>query len=218
MGDFTGSRRSPAKRRRDFDELAPSREGYGSSRGGLLDIGRGYDDQSSGLILRDFATLRASEFARNGLPYGGGGFPSNMGISPAAGLGMSFPGIGGAGFGALDDHALSTRLAAYDAGFGGRAPTLGMKDATLKSESVRSAANILPNDASSTLFVDGLPADCSAREAAHIFRPFIGYKEVRVVHKESKRVDGEKVVLCFVEFADAKCAATALEALEDLPS
>lgn len=30
------------------------------------------------------------------------------------------------------------------------------------------------------------------------------------------QVDGGKVVLCFVEFADARCAATALEALQGL--
>ncbi len=30
------------------------------------------------------------------------------------------------------------------------------------------------------------------------------------------QIDGGKVVLCFVEFADARCAATALEALQGL--
>lgn len=73
----------------------------------------------------------------------------------------------------------------------------------------------LPPDASSTLYVDGLPSDCTRREAAHIFRPFIGFKEVRLVIKDQKRVsNGDKLVFCFVEFVDAKCAATALEALQ----
>ncbi|KAH0748149.1 hypothetical protein KY290_027381 [Solanum tuberosum] len=39
----------------------------------------------------------------------------------------------------------------------------------------------LPPDASSTLFVEGLPADCTRKEVSHIFRPFGGYKEVRLV-------------------------------------
>lgn len=64
------------------------------------------------------------------------------------------------------------------------------------------------------LFVDGLPLNCTTREAAHIFRPFIGFKEVRVVHKDPKRPGGEKMVLCFVEFTDSKHAAVAREALQ----
>jgi len=64
------------------------------------------------------------------------------------------------------------------------------------------------------LFIDGLPLDCTGREAAHIFRPFIGFKEVRVVHKEPKRPGGEKTVLCFVEFADSRHASIAREALQ----
>ncbi|KAG6770495.1 hypothetical protein POTOM_026179 [Populus tomentosa] len=69
-----------------------------------------------------------------------------------------------------------------------------------------------------------------------LFRPFIGYKEIRVVHKEARKVSlllqylcvkdlslpsinklqsGDRAtVLCFVEFTDANCAATAMEALQ----
>lgn len=72
----------------------------------------------------------------------------------------------------------------------------------------------LPLDASATLYVEGIPADCKRREAAHIFRPFIGFKEVRLVYKEAKVPGGEQFVLCFVDFADARCATTALEALQ----
>lgn len=71
----------------------------------------------------------------------------------------------------------------------------------------------LPSDASATLFVEGLPASCTRREVSRIlyiakyailgyyslwfvplhevsdiFRPFHGYKEVRVVRKEPKHV------------------------------
>ena len=81
----------------------------------------------------------------------------------------------------------------------------------------------LPADASSTLFVEGVPSNCTSREAAHIFRHFRGFKEVRIVNKckEPRKAhgDGERVVndtvvvLCFVEFDNPKCAATAMASL-----
>ncbi|RVW52377.1 RNA-binding protein 2 [Vitis vinifera] len=105
-----------------------------------------------------------------------------------------------------------------------------------------------PVQESNILFVDGLPKDCTRREVGHLFRPFIGFKEIRVVHKEPRhgaggrvelgewrlgerktlRGEGERraletielqsgdkaMVLCFVEFNDASCSRTALEALQ----
>ncbi|KAH7428738.1 hypothetical protein KP509_09G015200 [Ceratopteris richardii] len=70
-----------------------------------------------------------------------------------------------------------------------------------------------PPDSTHTLYVEGLPVDCSRREAAHIFRPFIGFKDVRLVRKQGKR-DGDPFVLCFVDFVDPKSASIALEALQ----
>ncbi|EYU45285.1 hypothetical protein ABFS82_06G018100 [Erythranthe guttata] len=67
----------------------------------------------------------------------------------------------------------------------------------------------LPHDATSTLFVEGLPADCTRREVSHIFRPFLGYKEVRLVDKPQSRH-----VLCFVDFLSPAHAATAMDALQ----
>ncbi|XP_075518243.1 nuclear speckle RNA-binding protein A-like [Primulina tabacum] len=67
---------------------------------------------------------------------------------------------------------------------------------------------------SNVLFVDGLPTDCTRREIGHLFRPFIGFRELRVVHKEPRRRGDKAMVLCFVEFTDVKCALTALEALQ----
>ncbi|KAL9225424.1 hypothetical protein vseg_001353 [Gypsophila vaccaria] len=71
----------------------------------------------------------------------------------------------------------------------------------------------LPPDASSTIFVEGLPPNCSRREVAHIFRPFSGYREVRLVTKESRRPGGDPLVLCFVDFVSPPHAATALDAI-----
>ncbi|KAJ7958384.1 RNA-binding protein [Quillaja saponaria] len=72
----------------------------------------------------------------------------------------------------------------------------------------------VPAAESNILFVDGLPTDCTRREVGHLFRPFIGYKDIRVVHKEPRHSGDKAMVLCFVEFVDPKCAHTALEALE----
>ncbi|XP_044475613.1 RNA-binding protein 2-like [Mangifera indica] len=72
----------------------------------------------------------------------------------------------------------------------------------------------LPPDASNTLYVEGLPRDTTKREVAHIFRPFVGYKEVRLVSKESKHRGGDPLILCFVDFASPACAATAMSALQ----
>ncbi|THF97943.1 hypothetical protein TEA_015186 [Camellia sinensis var. sinensis] len=72
----------------------------------------------------------------------------------------------------------------------------------------------LPPDASSTLFVEGLPANCTRREVSHIFRPFVGYKEVRLVTKEPRRSGDDPLVLCFVDFVSPAHAATAKDALQ----
>jgi hypothetical protein len=60
--------------------------------------------------------------------------------------------------------------------------------------------NSLPSDASSTLFVEGLPADVTIREVSHIFRPFPGYQSLRIVPKESKADPAKVFTLCFVEY------------------
>ncbi|XP_031475996.1 nuclear speckle RNA-binding protein A-like isoform X2 [Nymphaea colorata] len=70
------------------------------------------------------------------------------------------------------------------------------------------------SECTNILFVEGLPSDCTRREVSHLFRPFIGFKEIRVIHKECRRLGEKAFVICFVEFKDEKCAATALEALQ----
>ncbi|XP_057957966.1 RNA-binding protein 2-like isoform X2 [Malania oleifera] len=72
----------------------------------------------------------------------------------------------------------------------------------------------IPTGESNILFVDGLPNDCTRREVGHLFRPFIGFKEIKVIHKEPRRGGDRAMVFCFVEFTDEKCALTALEALQ----
>ena len=72
----------------------------------------------------------------------------------------------------------------------------------------------LPPDASSTLYVEGLPPGSTRREVAHVLRQFVGYKEVSLVSKESKHRGSDPLIFCFVDFTSLACAATALNALQ----
>ncbi|XP_015078100.1 RNA-binding protein 1-like [Solanum pennellii] len=74
--------------------------------------------------------------------------------------------------------------------------------------------DILPPNASSTLYVEGLPEDCTTREVAHIFRHFGGYKEVRLVPKPSIYPGANTLILCFVDFLSPLHAAVAMDALQ----
>ncbi|GMY07575.1 RNA-binding protein 2-like isoform X1 [Fagus crenata] len=98
-------------------------------------------------------------------------------------------------------------------GIGSMDPGTNVKDRSMAFGSGRSEVP-LPPDASSTLFVEGLPPNCTRREVAHIFRPFVGYKEVRLVSKESRHPGGDPLVLCFVDFLSPAHAATAMDALQ----
>ncbi|XP_044511782.1 RNA-binding protein 2-like isoform X1 [Mangifera indica] len=98
-------------------------------------------------------------------------------------------------------------------GIGGLEPGVSAKDRTLGLGGGR-AEIPLPPDASSTLYVEGLPSDCTRREVSHIFRPFVGYKEVRLVSKESRHPGGDPLILCFVDFVSPAHAATAMDALQ----
>jgi len=240
MGDYAGNWRygqatdrrqagtTPTKRpRRDYED-GPPRPAYGAARGGERDVGgytrdRVYEDQVVRAGWRDGDGLGGGQdlLSQAGLPfqmaYGGGGLGGqDLGLGPGLGPIGGGGGLGPLAFGGMPDEAslMGGRMVPLDVGMGGRPGGLGLNGGAPEPDVLRGGLDVLPPDASSTLFVDGLPQDCSRREAAHIFRPFIGFKEVRLVHKDAKRADGGKVVLCFVEFADARCAATALEALQ----
>ncbi|KAG5533904.1 hypothetical protein RHGRI_027934 [Rhododendron griersonianum] len=146
-------------------------------------------------VLRDTDSLGASydRYLRNAqiASYGGGDSarPITGGLSGHSVDDARMIGVGGS------DPAVA--LKSHSMGLGGGMPE-----------------RPLPPGATNTLFVEGLPANCTSREVSHIFRPFVGYKEVRLVSKESRRPDGEPLVLCFVDFVSPAHAATALEALQ----
>lgn len=186
----------PNKRRRDYDfaTVGGEREPpplYAGRGGGE----RGFDDRAPRGTWREAdPSLRGRDGPHGGLP------PPGMG--PGAPMMV----------GGLPDDIIGGHpgRASMDLGMPGRGiPLNGGPPVDLPPEIH------LPHDASPTLYIDNLPHDCSRREACHIFRPFIGFKEVRLVHKEVRKgAANETIVLCFVDFADARCAATAMEALQ----
>ncbi|KAI8006437.1 Pentatricopeptide repeat-containing protein [Camellia lanceoleosa] len=127
---------------------------------------------------------------------------SNAQISLYGGGGSARPLSGGLSGHPIDDPRMI--------GIGGSNPVVTTKGHSMGLGGGRP----LPPDASSTLFVEGLPANCTRRDASHIFRPFVGYKEVRLVTKEPRRSGDDPLVLCFVDFVSPAHAATAMDALQ----
>lgn len=72
----------------------------------------------------------------------------------------------------------------------------------------------LPPDAIQTLFVEGVPKDCSTREVNHVFRPFHGFQSARLVLHQSKQKPGESTMLCFAEFENAQLATICMYCLQ----
>ncbi|XVF53345.1 hypothetical protein PTKIN_Ptkin05aG0092000 [Pterospermum kingtungense] len=153
------------------------------------------DDRGTMRIIRDSDSIGASydRYLRSTQPS------SYSGSQSARPMGGGMPGR------SVDDPRM--------AGIGSVDLGQTIKDRTLGFGSGRSEPP-LPPDASSTLFVEGLPSDCTCREVSHIFRPFVGYKEVRLVSKESRHPGGDPLILCFVDFVSPAHAATAMDALQ----
>mmetsp|Transcript_5002 Transcript_5002/g.4209 ORF Transcript_5002/g.4209 Transcript_5002/m.4209 type:complete len:97 (-) Transcript_5002:185-475(-) len=59
----------------------------------------------------------------------------------------------------------------------------------------------VPSNSTNSIYVDGIPIDASEREVAHIFRPFPGFQEVRLIKKETK--NGRQFYFCFVDFENS---------------
>ncbi|WOL19155.1 RNA-binding protein 1-like [Canna indica] len=146
------------------------------------------DDERTGhRVIRDTEAIGASydRYLRNGI--------SSFGGEPVRTVG------GGISCHPVDDRRMMSvgGLDSRTVGYGGGRPEPS-----------------LPPDASNTLFVEGLPANCTRREVSHIFRPFVGFREVRLVNKESRHPGADPLILCFVDFGTPAQAAVALEALQ----
>ncbi|XP_006656638.1 RNA-binding protein 2-like [Oryza brachyantha] len=138
-------------------------------------------------------------------PYGLDG-PAGVSHPALAGLGGLTAGTTAQGASPLEDPVLVRRSS-----------SLGQTASIPEVEHPRALLNLdgPREDESNILFVDCLPTDCTRREVAHLFRPFVGFKDIRLVHKEPRHSGDKAYVLCFVEFSDAKCALTAMEALQE---
>lgn len=64
-----------------------------------------------------------------------------------------------------------------------------------------------------TLYVEGIPTDATNREIAHIFRPYAGYKSLRLLVKKDN-ITGKDFCLCFVDFDTPRNAYVALTSLQ----
>ncbi|CAA2997606.1 RNA-binding 1-like isoform X1 [Olea europaea subsp. europaea] len=186
----------------------PSFPGYLSSEAAILPTRKPYSSNGLQGSFSDF-TQKDILPSRPGV-YG---IDDTAGVRHESGLNGSMSGASIKPYPSLEDPNLlgHPRVAA---------PRIspGIPDATNeRPNSVRRVeSNQVPAGESNILFVDGLPNDCTRREIGHLFRPFIGFRELRVVHKEPRRTGDKAMVLCFVEFSDAKCALTAKEALQEL--
>ncbi|KAK8298936.1 hypothetical protein V6Z12_D05G289200 [Gossypium hirsutum] len=156
-------------------------------------IGSAYDRYLQSAKLSSFTSGEASAFGGSGRAVGGA-----MPVHPIA----DPPLMGRLGSAAPD---LSSN--GHNIGYSGQHPV----DAIARPG--RDTVP-LPPDASNTLYVEGFPPNGTRREVAHIFRPFVGYKEVRLVSKEPRQRGGDPIVLCFVDFSSPACAATAMSALQ----
>jgi len=181
---------------------------------GFADVSGGQDmtgyypretDRAGYHSLRENEAIGASydRYLRNGMPSVSAndtsraagmsaGIAAGMGAGMAAGMGAGMAGYG------VDDRRMMGVVGMDNRGmgYGGRPEPP------------------LPPDASSTLYIEGLPANCTRREVSHIFRPFVGFREVRLVNKESRHPGGDPHVLCFVDFDNPAQATIALEALQ----
>lgn len=70
----------------------------------------------------------------------------------------------------------------------------------------------VPKDATSCLYIEGIPPDATEREVAHIFRPFPGYMLARLIPRSSK--SGRKYFYCFVDFQTEMQATICMETVQ----
>ncbi|KAJ6340694.1 hypothetical protein OIU77_008450 [Salix suchowensis] len=191
---YTGdSRQPPAQSMPSFTAKRP-RSDYDVPSGRDLSNYYSRDDRGALRVIRDSDSIGASydRYLHSGT------------ISSYSG-GQSARAISGVPVRPVDDPRMVS--------MGPMDPGTSVKDRSMRTGSGRSEVS-LPLDASSTLFVEGLPSDCTRREVSHIFRPFVGYKEVRLVSKESRNPGGDPLVLCFVDFLSPAHAATSMDALQ----
>ncbi|CAM9481163.1 unnamed protein product, partial [Chrysoparadoxa australica] len=99
---------------------------------------------------------------------------------------------------------------------GGQAAMAGMGGGMGRSDFLGGGGvpTMLPRDASNSLYVEGFSADATERELKHIFRPFFGYRNLRLKVKNDNPALPPKH-MAFVEFEGPHQAAVALSAVSE---
>ena len=69
----------------------------------------------------------------------------------------------------------------------------------------------LDPNATSTVYVEGIPLDATEREVSHIFRPYPGYKSLRLIEKEK---NGKKTIIGFVDFENVIQSTVCINTLQ----
>ena len=69
----------------------------------------------------------------------------------------------------------------------------------------------LDSNATSTVYVEGIPLDATEREVSHIFRPYPGYKGLRLIEKEK---NGKKTYIGFVDFENVIQSTVCINTLQ----
>lgn len=186
--------------------------GSAPDRGVLSDVPRaafpGYMNTDSPFLSAHHLRATSSDYLQKDiLPIRPGAYGEIAGLAT-----HSAPGLSGAVKGLpipIDDPAVISQRLDVPQGI-----NRGIPDIINERPSSLMRADGMLGEESGILFIDGLPSDCTRREVSHLFRPFIGFQEIRLVHKEPRHARDKAMVLCFVEFSDAKCALTAMEALQ----
>jgi RNA recognition motif-containing protein len=75
---------------------------------------------------------------------------------------------------------------------------------------------VIPSDAVEVILVEGLPLDCTEREVAHIFRPFPGFKNVKLSKNNSEGVSksSNSSIFCYVEFENAQQTTVVINTIQ----
>ena len=66
-------------------------------------------------------------------------------------------------------------------------------------------------NATKIVYVEGIPYGATEREIAHIFRPFPGFQNIRIIPKEK---NGKKTIICFVDFENIIQSTLCIQTLQ----
>ena len=87
---------------------------------------------------------------------------------------------------------------------------LFLKNFNKFDDSFKSAIDFRRN-ATNIVYVEGLPNDATEREVAHLFRPFVGFKSVRLITREK---NGQNSLICFADFENVLQSTICINTLQ----